>query len=88
MDVRKFEGEEELAGQLQELAEQNMNLGEAVMVQEWVDFDCELRLFFAEPRVQLDEDGTITGSEPVHILYTRFCRSVLPLLPQQSTKPS
>ena len=74
MDVRKFEGEEELAEQLQELAQQNMNLGEAVMVQEWVDFDCELRLFFAEPRLEWGHDGALVPCEPIHILYTRFCR--------------
>ena len=81
MDVRKFEGEAELASALRELAEQNMSLGDTVMVQEWIDFDCELRLFFVEPVLeQLCAKGECSLQlSPAHILYTRFCRSAATL---------
>merc|ERR1719337_344932 len=68
MDVRKWEKDtNQLQEALVELAEQPGSLMEYVFVQEWVDFDVEMRHFIVEP--DLTKPSTL---KPKKIIYTVF----------------
>jgi len=72
-DVRLWRGARELAGALRELSEQPGSYVEAVMVQDFVTFDIELRLFWVDAEITIDpETQTLTQVNPVKILYTAF----------------
>ncbi|KAK3246408.1 hypothetical protein CYMTET_44054, partial [Cymbomonas tetramitiformis] len=73
MDVRKFKGQAELAEGLRALSEQKLAQISSVIVQEWVDFDVELRLFFVNLPMPF-VDGAPAKIRPAHILYTRFTK--------------
>jgi hypothetical protein len=75
VDVRRCVGRRQLAEALNQLVNQRYSLAESVMVQEWVTFDVELRLFWIDPTPEWDD----VKNEPKHmpckkVLYTRFCR--------------
>jgi len=75
MDVRRFQSRYQLAEALSALANQRYALLESVMVQEWCEFDVELRLFFIEPICEWDEaKNEMKPIAPKKILYTKFWR--------------
>jgi len=75
MDVRRFVGRHQLAEALQSLAMQRYALGDSVMVQDWCDFEIELRLFWIDTAPEWDQQANKPKHiEPKKILYTRFCR--------------
>lgn len=75
MDVRRFKGKFQLAECLQSLTHQRYGLCDSVMVQEYVTFEVELRLFFIDPTPEWDDEtGQPKPIDPRKILYTRFCR--------------
>jgi len=67
MDVRAWRGAKELQGVLSELAGQPGSLVDQVFVQEWVDFDVEMRHFVVEPDLR-----NPASMKPQHIVYTVF----------------
>lgn len=67
MDVRSWKSSRELESALVELAEQPGSFMEFVFVQEWVDFDVEMRHFIVEP--DLHKPATC---RPKKIIYTVF----------------
>lgn len=72
-DVRLWKGVKELGIALKDLAEQNAAWVESVMVQDFVTFDLELRLYWVEPEVQIDpETRAVRPIHPSKILYTAF----------------
>ena len=73
MDVRIFRDFEGLAWGLENLVVQPLCVGDAVMVQEWITFDIELRMFFIEPQL-CSKDGKLRTVKPAKILYTTFER--------------
>eukprot|EP00658_Telonema_sp_P-2_P071082 TRINITY_DN60400_c0_g1_i1.p1 TRINITY_DN60400_c0_g1~~TRINITY_DN60400_c0_g1_i1.p1 ORF type:complete len:183 (+),score=36.80 TRINITY_DN60400_c0_g1_i1:311-859(+) len=71
MDVRVFDDMPGLVAGLMSLASQPLSVGDAVLVQEWIEFSCELRLFFVEPQIQ-SMDGKLQHVDASQILYTTF----------------
>merc|ERR1719262_2050397 len=67
MDVMIWRSKQELTNALQHLSEQPGSYMESVFVQEWVDFDVEMRHFIVEP--QIDNPQTW---KPRKIIYTVF----------------
>lgn len=67
MDVRKWQNKQELAGAMTDLAEQPGSFMEFVFVQEWVDFDVEMRHFIVE--ADLTKPASL---KPKKIIYTVF----------------
>jgi hypothetical protein len=67
MDVRKWQNKQQLSHALWDLAEQPGSFMEFVFVQEWVDFDVEMRHFIVEP--DLSKPQTL---KPKKIIYTVF----------------
>jgi len=63
--VKRWENTTGLAEALSELAHQSFQQSESLIVQELVEFACEMRLFFVTPK-----QGQMNN--PVKILYTRF----------------
>eukprot|EP01062_Namystynia_karyoxenos_P084116 TRINITY_DN982_c4_g1_i1.p1 TRINITY_DN982_c4_g1~~TRINITY_DN982_c4_g1_i1.p1 ORF type:complete len:754 (+),score=242.72 TRINITY_DN982_c4_g1_i1:120-2381(+) len=73
VDVKRWSGEYELADSLQALCEQRLYYGPSAMVQDYVDFDVEMRQFFVEATPGWDEDrGCPRVIQPRKTLYTRF----------------
>eukprot|EP01065_Artemidia_motanka_P049455 TRINITY_DN81_c2_g1_i1.p1 TRINITY_DN81_c2_g1~~TRINITY_DN81_c2_g1_i1.p1 ORF type:complete len:708 (+),score=218.77 TRINITY_DN81_c2_g1_i1:83-2206(+) len=73
VDVKRWKGERELAEALRSLAEQPLSTGASAMVQDYVDFDFEMRQFFVEPQPGWDEVGDCPKFvTPTKTLYTRF----------------
>eukprot|EP00756_Hemistasia_phaeocysticola_P004681 Hpha_TRINITY_DN12949_c0_g1::TRINITY_DN12949_c0_g1_i1::g.164504::m.164504 len=73
-DVRRFEDERQLAERLDSLVHRPMlATADSVMVQEWVDFTSEFRLFFVDPQPAWDSKrGGPKLLKPRAVLYTRF----------------
>ena len=72
-DVRCFEGPGQLALALKDLAEQPASFVEGVLVQEWVNFDIEIRLFWVDADIGIDpKTKTLRKPNPSKILYTAF----------------
>jgi len=67
MDVRSWTNNKQLSTALQELIEQPGSFMEFAFVQEWVDFDIEMRHFIVEP--DLSKPATL---KPKKIIYTVF----------------
>jgi len=67
MDVRAWQNKQQLSSALQELIEQPGSFMEFCFVQEWVDFDVEMRHFIVEP--ELSKPATW---KPKKIIYTVF----------------
>lgn len=67
MDVRSWKNKQQLSNGLLELAEQPGSFMESVFVQEWVDFDVEMRHFIVEPNLSDPETW-----KPKKIIYTVF----------------
>jgi len=75
MDVRRFQSKYQLAEALSALANQKYATLDSVMVQEWIEFDVELRLFFIDPVCEWDEEKNCPKPlTPKKILYTKFWR--------------
>eukprot|EP00663_Eupelagonemidae_sp_cell21sb_P003618 gene3619-biopygen3203 len=72
-EVKRWSGESELAAALSNLTEQRLSTGNCAMVQDYVDFDVELRQFFVECEPGWDDEADRPRHvEPTRTLYTRF----------------
>ena len=72
-DVRVWSGAPQLAYALKELGEQPSSQVESVMVQDWCDFDIEIRLFWVEAELRIDpQSRALRPVAPRTILYTKF----------------
>ena len=90
MQVRVYKDWSGLVSGLRALASQPLSVSDAVIVQEWISFDIEFRLFFIEPQApllphycpsvlsgcgaQLMVDGKLVPVAASQILYTAFER--------------